>query len=167
MKTIIRIAALALTLSIAPASPGLTRVTSTPYEPHVQRVRITLASLPEKRATLAEVERLTRIGYGFRYRRSHPYIPRPADEVELTGYGDCKDKALWLATRLGDDSVRFVIGKLSRGARESHAWLEWQSGGVTWILDPTIRSIPRQKRTFSENEYIPLWSYTKDAAWRH
>ena len=99
MKTLIRIAALALTLSIAPASPGLTRITATPYESHFQRVRGTLAALPEKHASLAEIERLVRIGYGFRYRHSHPYIPRPADEVERTGYGDCKDKALWLATR--------------------------------------------------------------------
>lgn len=165
MKHIIRRAAFGLALTTATAGP--TRVSGTPYEQYLHVVRTTLSGIPEQRATFTETELLTRIGYGFRYRQSHPYIPRPADEVERTGYGDCKDKALWLATRLGDESIRFVIGKQRAHSRESHAWLEWESGGVTWILDPTIRSVPRDKRSFPPTTYIPLWSYTKSGAWRH
>jgi hypothetical protein len=81
--------------------------------------------------------------------------------------GDCKDKALWLMDQLQDPSARFVIGKMTRGARLSHAWVMWQHDGQWWILDCTMltHAIPVDRA--GANEYVPLYSFSKTTAYRH
>ena len=130
-------------------------------------VRQTLACLPPSHVDYGKAAVLVRTSYRFQYRRTHLYVPRPAAEVEATGFGNCKDKALWLAERLGDNSGRFVIGLAYHYSTLNHAWLEWRSGGVTWILYPTLHSAPRQRWQMAPGRFIPLWSYTNDGAWRH
>lgn len=143
------------------------RVAATPYEKYLEVVRVTLSRLPAVRARFGRAAELVQTGYRIRYQRTRLYQPRAADEVERTGYGDCKDKAHWLADRLGDDSVRFVIGRSYPHSSSNHAWVEWDANGTTWILDPTLHSAPRDRRLVPSGRFIPLWSYTKEGAWEH
>ena len=69
--------------------------------------------------------------------------------------------------QLQDQNVRFVIGKLDRNSRMSHAWLMLQKDGQWWILDCTMlsRAIPAYR--VGANEYVPLYSFSKNSAFRH
>ena len=69
--------------------------------------------------------------------------------------------------QLQDQNVRFVIGKLSRGSAVSHAWLMWEHEGQWWILDCTMLSRPFLADRAGANEYVPLYSFTKGASYRH
>ena len=72
-----------------------------------------------------------------------------------------------LCDQLKDPSARFVIGKMKRGSRISHAWVMWQGEGRWWILDCTMnaRAIPAD--SVSPDAYVPLYSYSKNTAFRH
>jgi hypothetical protein len=108
-----------------------------------------------------------RQGRAFRYAHTEPFVPALPQDTAARHCGDCKDKALWLMDQLGDQNVRFVIGKLDRGARVSHAWLLWQYQGQWWILDCTMlaHAIPAERA--GANEYVPLYSFSKNCAFRH
>jgi hypothetical protein len=96
-----------------------------------------------------------------------PYVAALPQETARTRTGDCKDKALWLCDQLNDSSVRFVIGKTSRSAKISHAWVLWKDAGRYWILDCTLNRAPIAADTLPEDRYIPLYSYAKGSAFRH
>ena len=81
--------------------------------------------------------------------------------------GDCKDKALWLCDQLQDPSARFVIGKMKRGSRISHAWVMWQGEGRWWILDCTMNASAIPADSVGPDSYVPLFSYSKNTAFRH
>jgi hypothetical protein len=118
-------------------------------------------------ATMDKVQALMREGRSFRYAHTEPYVPAMPQETATRHIGDCKDKALWLMDQIQDPSARFVIGKMTRGARVSHAWVMWQHDGRWWILDCTMLSRPIAADKTTVNEYVPLYSYTRDAAFRH
>ncbi|HYR57850.1 MAG TPA: hypothetical protein VEO95_04445, partial [Chthoniobacteraceae bacterium] len=79
----------------------------------------------------------------------------------------CKSKALWLYDHLGDSGAFYVIGKLERRSRTSHAWVYWRHDGRWWILDPTDRSTPIAADSVSPSRYVPYYSYSKAGAFRH
>jgi hypothetical protein len=108
-----------------------------------------------------------RQGRAFRYSHTEPYYPADPQATATRRAGDCKDKALWLMDQLQDQNVRFVIGKLSRGAAVSHAWLMWEHEGQWWILDCTMLSRPVLADRAGANEYVPLYSFSRGAAFRH
>ena len=106
-------------------------------------------------------------GRSFRYAHTDPYNPAPPQQTAARKVGDCKDKALWLCDQLQDPSARFVIGKMKRNARISHAWVMWQHEGRWWILDCTMNSAPIAADKVGNDDYVPLYSYTKGAEFRH
>ncbi len=144
-----------------------THAAATPYESHMQPVKVVLSALPSQTAPMQKAEELMRIGRSFRYSFTDPYTPAMPAQTAATHSGDCKAKALWLASQLGDENVRFVIGKASASSKMSHAWVMWQSEGRWWILDPTNVSRPLAADTMSSSRYIPLYSYDKSGAYRH
>jgi len=169
MTNILLTAALLLTAKLS-AFAGLdlgSTASRTPYDPYLAPVRQTFASMNGESATMQKVQAWMREGRGFRYAHSEPYYPALPQETASRHCGDCKDKALWLMDQLKDQNVRFVIGKLDRGARVSHAWLMWEHEGQWWILDCTMmtRAIPVDRA--GANEYVPLYSFSKSAAYRH
>ena len=140
---------------------------STPYDRYMTPVKQVLSSLPNDSASMERAETLMRVGRGFRYSYTDPYNPALPSVTASVKAGDCKAKSLWLCDQLGDDSVRFVIGKARRTSRLSHAWVMWQHEGRWWILDCTNTSRPIPADRISRNEYIPLYSYDKTGAYRH
>ena len=88
------------------------------------------------KATYARVCELMKEGGAFRYDGTYHLNPRPPAVTEARRAGDCKDLALWLASKLNDSSVMFVEGHFDLSPSH-HAWLEWFGDGQLWILDLT------------------------------
>jgi hypothetical protein len=149
-------------------SPDLgTPTGQTPYDRFFGPLRRVMADLGENHPTLSEVNDLVREGRGFRYSHIEPYVPQMPEVTERLHAGDCKDKSLWLASRMDDASLRFVVGKLTRGARKSHAWLLWRDQGNWFILDATMQSSAVALERASENDWVPLFSYSAHGKFRH
>jgi hypothetical protein len=169
MKNFIALAALFLAAQFsASAAVDLgTPAAATPYDRFLTPVKQVLNSMHSDGATLDRVNALMREGRAFRYAHTEPYVPATPQETAARHCGDCKDKALWLMDQLKDQNVRFVIGKLERGSHVSHAWLLWEHEGQWWILDCTMlnHAIPADRA--GANEYVPLYSYSKNSAFRH
>ncbi len=139
----------------------------TPYDRYMSPVKQVFNGMHSEGTTLDRVNALMREGRGFRYAHTEPYYPAAPQETATRRVGDCKDKALWLIDQLQDPSARFVIGKMTRGARVSHAWVMWKNEGQWWILDCTMlsRAIPADRA--GTNEYVPLYSFTKGGTFQH
>ncbi len=140
---------------------------STPYDRYMNPVKHVLTHLDGEMTTLERVRALMHEGRSFRYSFTEPYLPASPEETAATRSGDCKAKALWLADQLNDPNVRFVIGKARASSRISHAWLIWQHESQWWILDCTNLREPIPANRVSPREYIPLYSYSKNSAYRH
>jgi len=167
-KTLLTIAALLLAKLAAFAVVDLGTTTDhTPYDRYLSPVKDVFNGMHGEGATMDKVQTAMRTGRAFRYAHTEPYLPALPQETAARHTGDCKDKALWLMDQLQDPSARFVIGKMTRGARLSHAWVMWQHDGQWWILDCTMLSRPIPADKVSANEYVPLYSYSRTAAFRH
>src|SRR4051812_39392401 len=83
----------------------------TPYDQYLGPVFSVFGRLGGK-ADLETAAQLVRQGRAFRYsyNKAQPYLPQTPEETEAKKAGDCKAKSLWLASKLNDRSVRFVIG---------------------------------------------------------
>jgi hypothetical protein len=152
--------------SIAGSDTG-SPASQTPYDRYLAPVRTVLSTLGTEKPAMAQVRQMMLQGRGFHYRMSNPYVAALPEQTAQKRSGDCKDKALWLCSRLGDADVRFVIGKTEPRARINHAWVMWRSEDRWWVLDCTLRSAPIPADEIPHNRYIPLYSYGKDASYRH
>ena len=139
----------------------------TPYDSYMTPVKQVFSSLHGDNMTMDRVNALMREGRGFRYAHTDPYNPAPPQQTAARKVGDCKDKALWLCDQLQDPSARFVIGKMKRSARISHAWVMWQHEGRWWILDCTMNAAPIAADTVGNDDYVPLYSFSKGVEYRH
>ena len=139
----------------------------TPYDRYMSPVRTVLSNLGTQKPSMEQVKQLMLQGRSFRYHMDNPYVAAMPEKTAQTHSGDCKDKALWLCQQLGDRDVRFVIGKTEPGIRLSHAWVMWRNEGRWWLLDCTLRRDPIPADQVPENRYIPLYSYGKNATYRH
>ena len=139
----------------------------TPYEPYMRPVKQVLGGLSSQKVSMEKVKELLKTGYGFRYSFTEPYLAASPEVTARTRTGDCKAKSLWLISQMGDNDVRYVIGKARRTSKISHAWVMWKDGNRWWILDPTNTSRPIAADSVGNNEYIPLYSYDTGRAYRH
>lgn len=169
LRPILSIAALALfSLNVSAATVDLGSVVSrTPYEAFMSPVKQVFSTLNGSAPAMDRVSALMRQGRSFRYTHTDPYNPALPQETAAHREGDCKDKALWLCDQLQDPSARFVIGKMKRSSRINHAWVMWQGEGRWWILDCTMNALPVALDTVSPDAYVPLYSYSKNTAFRH
>ena len=162
------IVALTATLSASAAYIDLGYSASyTPYDAYMSPVKRVLRQLDGEGTSMREVREYMREGRSFRYAFTRPYLASMPAETEARRMGDCKDKALWLADRIGDENIRFVVGKARRTSPISHAWLLWKNEGRWWILDCTNNYRPIAADSVSSNEYIPLYSWSKSRSYRH
>ena len=167
-KLTLTILALLLTKIAALAVVDLGSTTDhTPYDRYLTPVAQSFNTMHGEGATMDKVQALMRQGRAFRYAHIEPYMPAAPEVTATRRCGDCKDKALWLMDQMQDPSARFVIGKMTRGARLSHAWVMWQHEGKWWILDCTMMSRPVLADKAGVNEYVPLYSYSRSTAFRH
>jgi len=112
----------------------------TPYDKYLGPVRAVYAKSGGDSPTVDEVRAQLRTARRFRYfyNKAEPYIPQAPEVTEARQQGDCKAKSVWLANKMLDRSVRYVVGKAKPGDKMSHAWLLWSNGGEWLFLDPTM-----------------------------
>ena len=144
-----------------------TPVESTPYDKFLGPMRDVLARLGADHPALPSVNRWVSEGRGFRYSFTEPYVPQLPEVTERLRAGDCKAKSLWLANKMNDRTVRFVVGKYTRSAEMSHAWLLWENQGRWYVLDATMKSSASDLANESENDWIPLFSYSALGKFQH
>jgi hypothetical protein len=115
------------------------------------------------------VEQLVREGRSFRYvfKKDEPYVPQAPSVTEATRAGDCKAKAVWLASKMSGAKVRYVIGKARISSNISHAWLIWDGPAGWLILDATNFSRPLSPDRVSPTEFVPTYSYSANASYAH
>lgn len=113
------------------------------------------------------MKQYVRTGKSFRYYMKDPYVPQTPAETEASKSGDCKAKSLWVAWKMDDRSVRYVIGKARAVSQISHAWLMWPGPGGWFILDPTNFSSPLAANRVSRSEFTPIYSYTAGGKFAH
>ena len=152
------------------AQSAYINVNSTPYDRQMTRIRPILASVAghkEQNLSVALVNHwigdLRAIPYGFSMEWKTP------DEVQTAPFADCKGKAVALYNTMhsqGVRNVRLVIGKRLPTSRKTHAWLEWNTGSGTYILDPTINWAACRAERFGRTSYIPLYAYAGGQKYR-
>ena len=159
MKTPTLVAVFSLlcaTSSLAPAQDLGRPVGSTPYDKYFGRIREILAALGSNSPSMELVNELVKTGRGFRYYMKDPYIPQTPQETDASRSGDCKAKSLWVAYKMDDHSVRFVVGRIKSVQGMSHAWLLWKGPEGWLILDATMYSRPLDVARLGPQEFTPL-----------
>jgi hypothetical protein len=139
----------------------------TPYDVYLGPMRTVLSALGNNKPSLAQVNQYVRTGKSFRYQMKDPYIPQLPAETEATKSGDCKAKSLWVASKMDDRSVRFVIGRARAVSQMSHAWLMWPGPSGWLILDPTNFSSSLEMNRLARDEFMPIYSYTAGGKYAH
>jgi len=160
------VAAVLLLVSVLPAQAQFSsrrEVSQTPYDAYMGAFRSVAERGPgQGLLTTATVEGLTERAYDFRYDHIEAYRARSPEEVESSGRGDCKDKALWLYSKLaaaGARDMQLVVGKKDNQAQEFHAWLYLSFNGRTYLLDPTFSGSMTEVSEVGADEYIPVYAY--------
>jgi hypothetical protein len=145
-------------------------VSSTPYDRQMTRIRPVLfckSGGGRKNLSLALVnhwiEDIRAIPYGFT-----PEWKTPA-EVESAVVADCKGKAVALYQRMqshGAEHIHLVIGKRTFISRKTHAWLEWNTDGRAYVLDPTFNWAACRADQLGNDAYIPFYAYAGSRKYR-
>ena len=154
-------------LPLGGAELALQPTTFTPYDRYMGSVRTVIANLDPHPTTMTLAARLMKEGRRMRYCLSDPYRADPPSVTAGRKAGDCKSKALWLYDGLGDTNALFVIGKVQKRARSSHAWVYWRYDDRWWILDCTERADPIAADSVSADRYVPYYSFGKAGTFRH
>ena len=141
----------------------LLTVASTPYDRQMARIQPVLFS---KSSAHKQDLSLTVVNHWMQDLRGIPYGFSPEwktpSEVRSSPVADCKGKAVALYQRMhasGAQNVRLVIGKRTWASRKTHAWLEWNTGTETYVLDPTINWAATRSEEVGNRAYIPLYAY--------
>ena len=165
-KLFVFIAALIGLCSVACfAQSNLMTVATTPYDHQMIRIHSVLTSknggAHKNNLSLGLINQwmgdLRAIPYGFSQEWKTPA------EVQAGPVADCKGKAVALYERMhacGAENVKLVIGKRTSSSRKTHAWLEWNVEGSTYVLDPTINWTACQVKAFGTRNYIPLYAFS-------
>jgi len=145
-------------------------VSSTPYDKQMTRIRPVLfckSGGGRQNLSLALVnhwiEDIRAIPYGFT-----PQWKTPA-EVESAVVADCKGKAVALYQRMqshGAEHIHLVIGKRTFISRKTHAWLEWNTDGRAYVLDPTFNWAACRADQLGNDAYIPFYAYAGNRKYR-
>jgi hypothetical protein len=154
-------------LLCSPVLPCLGQLTfspvdRTPYDRQMSRVTTVLASFNDDagvKLSLAKVNEWMTALRAIPYQYSREW-KTPA-EVQVEKVADCKGKALALYEKMrvnGEKNVRLIIGKRCAGSPLTHAWLEWETGDQSYILDPTFDSIATREMQDGWT-YIPFYAY--------
>ena len=109
------------------------------------------------------IEDIRAIPYGFT-----PEWKTPA-EVESAVVADCKGKAVALYQRMqshGAEHIHLVIGKRTFISRKTHAWLEWNTDGRAYVLDPTFNWAACRADQLGNDAYIPFYAYAGNRKYR-
>jgi hypothetical protein len=168
MKTKILFAiALCVATSLTLAQDLGKPTSKTPFDAYLGVMRATMSSLGSNSPALPEVEGYVKTGRGFRYYMKHPLIPQTPAETESSRAGDCKAKSLWVADKMDDRSLRFIVGRARASSGMNHAWLLWKGPNGWLILDPTLLSTPIPIGRVGPTEYTARYSYSANGKFIH
>jgi hypothetical protein len=144
-------------------------VSGTPYDKYLGPFRAVHAKSGSDSPTIDEVRAQIRTGRRFRYfyDPAQPYIPQAPEVTEARQQGDCKAKSVWLASKMLDRSVRYVVGKAKPGDKMSHAWLLWSNGGEWLFLDPTFEYDVLSADRVTGRKLIVQYSWRGSSAYTH
>lgn len=135
----------------------------TPYDAYLESFRKIAAAPPGTgEFTLASMEKWTRAAHRIRYERVGDRPWQTPEQTERSATGDCKDKALWLYSRLreaGATALELVIGKQNLFDAELHAWVIARHADRNYLLDPTHCGSVWELSDFDWDEYVPFYSY--------
>ena len=147
----------------------LLSVKTTPYDNQMNRIRPVLASEANPRGDVS----LGMVNYWIGDLRSIPYgftkeWKTPA-ETQSGAPADCKAKAVALYEKMqehGATSMRLVIGKRTATSHSTHAWLEWDTRGNSYVLDPTFNWAASRSSDLGPRSYIPFYAYAGNRKFR-
>lgn len=141
----------------------LVSVQSTPYDHQMTRIRPILTAQNQQgdgQVSLRLVNHwigdLRCIPYGFTAVWKTPTETKSGDPA------DCKAKAVALYELMkqhGARQIRLVIGRRTTSSRSTHAWVEWQTDGSTYVLDPTINWMAYRSGDLDPRSYIPYYEF--------
>lgn len=138
----------------------------TPYDLYMEPVFKVLGQIGGNSPDVSTVRTLMKEALSFEYRMEDPLRPVAPEETARRRMGDCKAKALWLCQRMNDNTVLFVIGKVSHQSLINHAWLQWRKGQRWYVLDATNNDEPLPLDTLPSTSYMPLYAYGADGTFR-
>ena len=105
--------------------------------------------------------------------RSIPYgftaVWKTPAEAESGAPADCKAKSVALYKKMreaGASNVRLVIGKRTPSSRQTHAWLAWDTGNGSYVLDPTFNWAACSSSQVGRSNYQPLYAYSGSKKFR-
>src|SRR3954462_14262170 len=139
----------------------------TPFDAYLGPMRSVLSSLGSNHPEVPQVEGYVKVGRGFRYYMKNPLVPQTPEETETSRAGDCKAKSLWVAYKMDDHTLRFIVGRAHASSGMNHAWLLWKGPSGWLILDPTLLSTPIDVSRVGPNEYTPRYSYSASGKFVH
>ena len=145
-------------------------VNSTPYDRQMNRIQPVLVSdyrNNHDQVTLRLVNKwigdLRAIPYGF------TKVWKTPSETRSGVSADCKAKAVALYQRMTEHGVtdlRLVIGKRSPRSRSTHAWVEWEAGGDSYVLDPTMNWMAYRSADVGSSSYVPYYAFVGGRKYR-
>jgi predicted transglutaminase-like cysteine proteinase len=145
-------------------------VRSTPYDRQMARIRQVLTT--SSRASSNNLS-LSVVNHWMAGLRSIPYgftaTWKTPSETESGAPADCKAKAVALYEKMqanGAKSVRLVIGKRTATSQKTHAWLAWETGSGSYILDPTFNWSACTASQAGKRNYQPLYAYAGSKKFR-
>jgi hypothetical protein len=152
-----------ISLSAFAGSSGFRSVSSTPYDRQMSRVQpvltIRAAAYPGQFPSLAITSWMMEL-------RAVPYqyskVWRTPAELSVTQAGDCKSKAVALYAEMrqsGAQNLRVVIGKRHIFDAATHTWVEWDTPGGRYLLDPTFNEAPIRSAMMDPATYVPFYAY--------
>jgi hypothetical protein len=161
---------LAFAASSSFADALLFTVSSTPYDRQMARIRPVLTGSSHSSGSEVSVgivnqwmADLRSIPYGFT-----TFWKTPAEAVSGAP-ADCKAKAVALYEKMrenGATNVRLVIGKRTATSRQTHAWLAWDTGTGSYVLDPTFNWAACTSSQVGKRNYQPLYAYSGSKKYR-
>jgi hypothetical protein len=170
-RTLILAAAFfALPMANCFASALLFSAKSTPYDHQMARIQPVLdtpAPIRPRDLSLLLVNHWIGELRAIPYRYSIQW--KTPSELAHEPTGDCKGKAVALYQRMRENGARdlcLVIGRRVPTSHSTHAWVEWTTASVTYVLDPTINWAARRVNEIADNAYVPYYAYTGGRRYR-
>jgi hypothetical protein len=160
----------ALSIATCFADSLLVTAKKTPYDLQMQRIQPVLTapiSVQHSDLPLSLVNQwmgeLRAIPYSYSMEWKTP------SEVAHGPAADCKGKAVALYQRMrenGARNLRLVIGRRTPVSRSTHTWIEWTSGSMTFVLDPTINWVAQAVNEIPEDSYVPYYAFAGSRKYR-
>lgn len=167
---IVLLALIGLSCVSSYGEPILISVKSTPYDRQMTRILPILNSdshgqrhQVSLRVVNQWIGSLRSIPYGF------TAVWKTPAETQSGEPADCKAKAVALYERMKENGVtdmRLVIGKRTTRSKSTHAWVEWEVEGASYVLDPTINWMAYRNSDLGSRTYIPYYAYAGQHKYR-